>query len=176
MRLIRLFKEILNHSRVILLGLKFSIFTRKSLPIACYLFASSLLIPVNAIAQAEADVETPNLSVDQNKIYSISIKPNHIDGATSYKLKVFTDERESRVVASAIRPMDGKIVDVEIYDIDKDGADELVVMMAETVSTSTKMHFDVFEFDGQQLSWVEDFSPISNLFELYSKIHRQQLD
>ena len=138
---------------------------------AISLLATGLSVPINAIAQTETNIDNPSLSVDESKIYSISLKPNNIDGATSYKLKIFTDEQESKVVASAVRPMDGKIVDVEIYDVDNDGVDELVVMMKEAVSTSTKMHFDVFEFDGKSLSWVENFAPISNLFELYTNLH-----
>lgn len=135
--------------------------------------SASVLMPINGSAQVEVDTVPPSLSIDQDEIYSISVKPNQLDGATSYKLKIFADERESKIVASATRPMSGKIADVEIYDIDKDGSNELVVMMSETVSTSTKMHFDVFEFDGKKLSWVEDFAPVSNLFELYSKVYRQ---
>jgi len=138
------------------------------------LLASSLLLPANVSAQTETDLDNPTLSVDENAIYSISVKPNHVDGATSYKLKIFTDEQESHVVASAVRPMDGKVVDVEIYDVDNDGEDELVIMMKEEVSTSTKMHFDVFEFNGKELSWVENFSPISNLFDLYKKVYSRQ--
>lgn len=135
------------------------------------LLAGSFLVPLNLMAQTETDIDTPNLTVDEGKIYSISVKPNRVDGATSYKLKIFTDEQESKVEASAIRPMDGRIVDVEIYDVDKDGTDELVVAMEENVSTSTKMHFDVFEFDGKKLSWIEDFSPVADLFSLYEKLN-----
>ena len=124
-------------------------------------------------SSVNADEAAPNLPISADSIYSISIKPNNLDGATSYKLRIFDSSTESRVVASAVRPMDGSVVDVEIYDIDEDGADELVVMMAETVSTSTKMHFDVFEFDGKKLSWIEDFSPVSKLFDLYKKLYSE---
>lgn len=114
--------------------------------------------------------DTASLPIDAKNIYSISVKPNNINSATSYKLKVFDNSQETNVVASTVRPMDGSIVDVEIYDIDNDGQDELVVIMAETVSASTKMHFDVFEFDGKKLEWIENFKPVSKLFELYKKL------
>lgn len=139
------------------------------------LFSGGILTAPAAIAQTETDLDNPSLSIKESEVYSISVKPNDTNSATSYKLRVFADEQESKVVASATRPMDGQVVDLEIYDIDKDGEDELVVMMVEMVSTSHEMHFDVFEFDGEQLSWVEDFSPVSNLFELYDKLYGQQL-
>jgi len=138
------------------------------------LLAGSFLMPLNLMAQTETDLDKPSLMVDESKIYSISVKPNRADGASSYKLKIFIDEQESKVAASAVRPMDGRIVDVEIYDVDKDGVDELVVAMKENVSTSTKMHFDVFEFDGNRLSWIEDFSPVANLFSLYEKLNTHE--
>ena len=134
----------------------------------------SILFGLYCIASTPAfaadNSSPPSLPVEAENIYSISVKPNSVDGATSYKLRIFDDPKESHVVASAVRPMSGSIVNVEIYDVDDDEQNELVIMMAETVSASTKMHFDVFEFDGKKLEWIENFKPVSKLFELYKNL------
>jgi len=127
----------------------------------------SLILPFTALARAEP--ENPRLPVNQNNIYSISIKPDSPTGQSNYILKIFADERENKQIAMAIRPLEGKIADVEIYDIDKDGSDELVVKM---VSTSSRVHYDVFEFDGKKLSWIDNFSPISSLFNLFARVQK----
>jgi hypothetical protein len=135
--------------------------------IALTLFGS-LILPFSALARAEP--ENPRLPVNQNNIYSISVKPDSPTGQSNYILKIFADERESKQIAMAIRPLEGKITDVEIYDIDKDGTDELVVKMVENISTSSRVHFDVFEFDGKKLSWIDEFKPVATLFNLFARL------
>lgn len=129
-----------------------------------------LCCTVSSAAVFATDRSAPSLPISADNIYSVSVKPNNIDSATSYRLRIFDDSKESHVVASIVRPLDGAITDVEIYDVDDDGQNELVVMMTETVSASNKMHFDVFEFDGKKLEWIENFKPVSKLFELYKKL------
>jgi len=130
-----------------------------------------LILPFTASARADPD--NPRLPVNKNNIYSISIKPDGATGQGSYILKIFADERENKQIASIIRPLTGKIIDVDIYDIDKDGNDELVVKMVRNVSTSSKVHFDVFEFDGKKLSWIDEFAPVSTLFNLFARLHNK---
>ena len=132
---------------------------------------ASLLLP--ASVSAKTDVDNPSLPISSQDFYSISVKPNRLDAATSYTLKIFSDQKESKQVVSTVRPLSGKVVDVEIYDIDDDGTEELVVMMVENVSASQKVNFDVFEFDGKELEWIEDFAPVSKLFKIYNKIYEK---
>ena len=127
----------------------------------------SLILPFSALARAEP--ENPRLPVNQNNIYSISIKPDSPTGQRNYILKVFADERESKQIATAIRPMERKIADVEIYDVDKDGSDELVVKM---VSSASRVQYDVFEFNGKKLSWIDNFSSVSSLFNLFTRLQK----
>lgn len=132
-------------------------------------FVLNVLLPISVVGQT--DLDAPSIPVDSQKIYSISVKPNSIAASTSYTLRAFIDEKEREEVISTVRPLDGRIVDVEIYDVDDDGVDELVVMMVDNVSTAKVVNFDVFEFDGKKLKWIENFEPVSKLFELYNKVY-----
>ena len=146
------------------------IFNKLCKMLTTLIILGSFILPLTVMARA--DPENPRLAVDKNSIYSISIKPHGPTGQSNYILKIFADERESKQIATAIRPLEGKIIDVEIYDIDKDGSDELVVKMVKTVSTVSKVRFDVFEFDGKKLSWIDNFSPVSSLFNLFARLQK----
>ena len=136
------------------------------------IFVLNVLLPMAAMGQT--DLDAPSIPIDAQKVYSISVKPNSTTASTSYTLKVFTDEKEQNEVIRATRPLDGRIVDVEIYDVDDDGSDELVVMMVDNVSISQVVNFDVFEFDGKKLEWIENFEHVSKLFELYNKVYGEK--
>ncbi len=133
-------------------------------------FFASFAFPLTT-AFARADLENPRLAVNKSKIYSISIKPDSPTGKSNYILKIFGDERANQQIASAIRPLSGKIIDVDIYDVDKDGQEELVIKMLETVSTNSRVRLDIFELEEKKLGWLEDFAPIASLVNLFSRLH-----
>lgn len=98
-----------------------------------------------------------SLPINGEDVYSIVVTPNKAHGANSYKLKIYTNEDEKRPTVSIVHPLNGKITDVEIYDIDNDSQEELVIQSTKATSTE-KVHHDIFELSGKSLfDKIKDF-------------------
>jgi hypothetical protein len=105
-------------------------------------------------------------SVSPSDMYSIVATPIH--GNRAYILALYVDEDKTESINTAARPLDGDIIDIIIRDIDDDGQEELIVAMQEKRLELNQIHFDVFEFEGNRLYWVEDFSNLKRLLSLFS--------
>jgi len=106
----------------------------------------------------------PN-AISPSDMYSIVATPIH--GNRAYTLALYANSDETTSIHTAVRPLDGDIVDIMIRDIDDDGQEELVVAMQEKRLESNQIHFDVFEFEGDKLYWVEDFHHLKRLLSLF---------
>lgn len=115
------------------------------------LLVSILFIALHNINIAAAyENSSGNLNIDSKDIYSIVVTPNKKHGATSYTLKIYSKSNQKKPAISLVHPLNGTISDVNIYDIDKDQKDELVINTVITSSTE-KSHYDIFELNGDSL-------------------------
>jgi hypothetical protein len=114
-----------------------------------------------------AEEAVVNLPKHTNKIYAIAVEPQQRDGLHVYSLKIFFDKNDKHKTIGMVRPLDGKLMDLKLHDVDKDGIDELVVMMADQTTMATHVHFDIFEFDGKHISLVKNFTQVAQLYELF---------
>lgn len=96
-------------------------------------------------------------------IYIVEAMPVFAD--TAYRLVIKTEENGTAVMET-IHPLDGTIFDIFIKDVDDDGQEELVVSIADDSSGKQQVHFDVYEFENNHLSWVKNFQHVKNLLSL----------
>ena len=108
------------------------------------------------------------LSVNVAEIDSISVEPQQNKTVSTYALKIFLSNRESDKALSLIRPLDGELVELKLHDIDDDGANEIIVIMADHNTTAVHIHFDIFEFDGKNITLVKNFTQMTKLYELFN--------
>ena len=129
----------------------------------------SLFLLVVGVASATASIlaNSSHTSVKASNIHSIVATP--IKGNTSYTLRVYEKEAGSAVM-TVTRPLDGNIVDIAVRDIDGDDQDEIVVAMQEKHVEGRKVYFDVFEFKGNYLHWISDFSDLTELVAIFPTI------
>jgi len=123
----------------------------------------------NTCVAANADRQTVSvLPVNASEIDSIAVEPQQNKVVSTYALKIFLSKNNSGKVISVIRPLDGDLVDLKLHDIDDDGVDEVIVIMADHNTTAVHIHFDIFEFDGKKISLVKNFTQLAKLYELFS--------
>lgn len=131
-------------------------------------FISFFLIIMSSLTTTcfgSAMMLVPNTRLSPSDIYTVIATPTEAN--LSYKLEIYEQENKPAVM-TAIRPLDNSIVDIMIKDVDNDGEEELVVLMQDEYSEPRKLHFDVFEFANNQLSWVENFPLSNNLLALFA--------
>ena len=108
------------------------------------------------------------LPVNASKIDSVTVEPQQDEKVSLYTLKISLDNNNPEQVISIIRPLDGELVDLKLHDIDEDGTDEVIVIMADHYATAVHVHFDIFEFDGKNIILVKDFTHMTRLYELFN--------
>lgn len=118
-----------------------------------------MLVSNNSYAFYTLPPSQLNLSKPSD-IYTVVATP--MNAQNVYRLSIYTQESEPEVM-EMMRPLDGDIVDISIKDVDNDNEEELVVVISDSSAGRQKLHFDVFEFEGKKLSWVENFGLIGNL-------------
>jgi len=127
----------------------------------------ALIVSFSAIHAAHAYIRTPSelTPTKPSDMYSVVATP--IQGNRAYVLVLYAGADEIESITTEARPLDGDIVDIVIHDVDDDGQEELVVTMQEKRIDLDHIHFDVFEFKGNGLHWVEDFSNLNRLLSLF---------
>ena len=127
----------------------------------------AFIVYFSAISVSQAYMRPPPklTSINPSDLYSIVATP--IQGNRAYVLSLYAGEDEVVSMTTEVRPLDGDIVDIVMRDIDDDGQEELVVAMQEKHLDLNRIHFDVFEFKGNGLYWVEDFSNLNRLLSLF---------
>ena len=130
-------------------------------------FVLAFIAYFSAISGSHAYMrQSPELTpINPSDMYSIVATP--VYGNRAYILALYAGADEMESITTDARPLDGDIIDIVIRDIDDDGQEELVVAMQEKRMESDQIHFDVFEFEGNQLHWVEDFSNLNRLLSLF---------
>jgi hypothetical protein len=130
-------------------------------------FILALVICFNLIQSSSAYIRKPPelIPINPSDMYSVVATP--IQGNRAYVLALYEESAEVESIKTGARPLDGDIIDIVIQDIDNDGREELVVAMQEKRLEFNHMHFDVFEFEGNTLHWVEDFSNINSLLSIF---------
>ena len=130
-------------------------------------FILGLVIYFSLIQTSNAYIRKPPelLPISPSDMYSVVATP--IQGNRAYVLALYEGTAEIESIKTAARPLDGDIIDIIIQDIDNDGREELVVAMRDQRLEQDHIHFDVFEFEGNTLRWIEDFSNISRLLSLF---------
>ena len=133
-----------------------------------FTFFLSFILTNQGIAATTRDQAVSILPVNANEIDSITVEPQQNGAVSAYMLKVVLSNHASDKVIHIMRPLDGELVDLKLHDVDDDGMDEVVVIMADQNTTAVHIHFDIFEFDGNKLSLVENFTHMAKLYELFS--------
>lgn len=131
------------------------------------IFVLALIVYFSVIQGGHAYIRTPSelTPINPSDMYSVVATP--IQGNRAYVLVLYAGEDEIESITTEARPLDGEIIDIVIRDVDDDGQEELVVAMQEKRIDLDQIHFDVFEFKGNSLHWVEDFSNLNRLLSLF---------
>lgn len=103
---------------------------------------------MNRVNASESDIY--NLNIVSENIYSITVTPNKSHGATNYSLKIYSKEDQKKPVVNITHPLQGQITDVDIYDFDKDGDQNLIIQTTD-MSSNARPHYDVYEFKAKNL-------------------------
>ena len=120
---------------------------------------TALITPTCAVTLKSPQLNSMPLAKPSD-LYIVDVKP--IFANTAYRLVIKTEEN-GKAIMEIIHPLDGVVFDIFIKDVDDDDQEELVVSIADNSSSKQKIHFDVYEFEGKQLSWVENFHNIGGL-------------
>jgi hypothetical protein len=131
------------------------------------LFCLNFILSSTTIANETQDQSVSILPVNASQIDSITVEPQQGDNASNYVLKILLDSNNGTDAISIIRPLDGTLVDLKLNDLDEDGIDEVIVIMADQNTTAVHIHLDIFEFDGKNISLVKNFTHMAKLYELF---------
>ena len=96
------------------------------------------------------ELKNPVLPISDKDVFSIVVTPNKSQRANSYRLKIYTSAEQKTPAVDILHPLNGQISDVEIYDVDNDNDQELVVQSTRVVGIA-KIHRDIFELGGKSL-------------------------
>ena len=126
------------------------------------ILALCLLLSVFIFSTAANSAEL--LPVSSKKVVGFTVKPNHLEHASQYTLKLYSDDDMKQLLLKRNIPMRGNIIDVNMVDIDNDHYKEIVVTINQGKKTKI-LHNDVFNFAEEQRGVQYYFSRVLSFFD-----------